>query len=144
MSHQTAVASPLALENARELAGLKQGQLGFHADIAYIKEWMRSLEGSFKAMSDEVRASLSRVNQRNPMVYIGVASLVFIVIGMASTLTIFTINTQIRPLQETMKSWSDSVTELRAQERMTFESVTRLKKETEMLDAGWMRPPITK
>lgn len=95
--------SNLALKHESDIATLKTGMNGIANELQDTRTWMQRMERVVEEMASNLAAQITKVSDRmtnkNPMVYIGLGSLTLTIIGIASALTIFTINAQIRPLE---------------------------------------------
>lgn len=117
------VPSRLALENARKMAELESGQVQAKDALAGVQRRMDGIESLIRMGQDDTRAQISRLTQRNPSLYIGLASILIAIVGGASALTIFTINSQIKPINDLVASMADSIDDIHSHERADFETL---------------------
>lgn len=121
------IPSRLALENARKMAELESGQVQAKDALANVQRRMDGIENLIRMGQDDTRAQISRLTQRNPSLYIGIASILIAVVGGASALTIFTINSQIKPINDLVASMADSIDDIHSHERSDFETLVETK-----------------
>jgi hypothetical protein len=120
------IPSELALRHQAQIQVLETEFKGIKNDLEGIRDWMRSIQNEFREFSNEVRNYNAKKQERNPMVYIGLASLCFVMLGMASGLTIFTINALHTPTRERVELLEKQHEARDAQWKSDFEMIIRL------------------
>ncbi len=121
------IPSRLALDNARKMAELEAGQVQARDALASVNRRMDGIENLIRLGQDDTRAQIGRLTQRNPSLYIGIASILIAVVGGASGLTIFTINSQIKPINDLVASMADTIDDIHNHERSDFETLVEVR-----------------
>lgn len=109
--------SPLAMRHERELSVLKTGLESLSQDVAGVKGWTKEIQQSLSDMGREMREAFSRQNQRNPTVYVGLASLAVTVIVVGAGLTMFAVSMSVMPLRERDAIHSKSIEDIETRQR---------------------------
>lgn len=110
--------SPLALSNAAELAAIKTRLAATDQDIS-------SLQASFDAFTGEVRKGFASLQQRNPMIWVGVIAGALPFLLAAAALNFYVINAQISPLKEAKLAQDDKIHEMREKQGNDHDSLIR-------------------
>lgn len=122
--------SALALKHEREISALTTGVTGIQDELGAHRSLFSKLERGMEEMAASLSTQIvkitDRITNKNPMVYIGLGSLFFGALTIASGLTLFAINAQIRPLTESVQNHEADMGAMQRQERDDFEKIIRM------------------
>lgn len=123
------IPSNMAVKHEGEIAALKTGLEGIQSDLRGYSEWMQKIERGMETNAAETRALFTRATQRNPSVWVGIGSLLVMIILGASALTIFTINGVVTPIKQMTEEHRLAILTQDLHERDDFKGLTETKRD---------------
>lgn len=95
-----AIPSEMAIRHQGQIQVLESQFKGIETDLNGLRNQLGRLENSLNEFASEVRNAFAKRMEKNPMVYIGIATVTIGVLTIASGLTIFTINSIHAPTRD--------------------------------------------